>query len=115
MTAYNIVRFRVRAGCEQQFIDAHKRANPAFKGFSNALPSSPPACGATWKTLPGNSPDPPGGVPSYMGVLVSSSVANSGSAFSGNIIKIVVVLTQPGFGPSPGSPGIGTVVTTYCP
>jgi hypothetical protein len=33
MTAYNIVRFRVKPGCEQQFIDAHKNANPAFKGF----------------------------------------------------------------------------------
>lgn len=33
MTAYNIVRFRVKPGCEQQFIDLHKSANPAFKGF----------------------------------------------------------------------------------
>lgn len=33
MTAYNIVRFRVKPGCEQRFIDAHKSANPAFKGF----------------------------------------------------------------------------------
>jgi hypothetical protein len=33
MTAYNIVRFRVKPGCEQAFIDAHKNANPAFKGF----------------------------------------------------------------------------------
>ena len=33
MTAYNIVRFRVKPGCEQQFIDAHKNANFAAKGF----------------------------------------------------------------------------------
>ena len=33
MTAYNIVRFRVKPGCEQQFIDAHKNASPPFKGF----------------------------------------------------------------------------------
>lgn len=89
--------------------------NPSFKGFANALESSPPACGAAWKTSPGDSSDPPGSVPSYMGVLVSSSVTMSGSTFSGNIAKIVVVLTQPGYGPNPGSPGTGTVVATYCP
>ena len=33
MTAYNIVRFRVKPGCEQQFIARHKSARPAFKGF----------------------------------------------------------------------------------
>src|SRR5688572_32518809 len=33
MTAYNIVRFRVKPGCEQQFIDTHKAANTSFKGF----------------------------------------------------------------------------------
>src|SRR6185312_15664768 len=34
MTAFNIVRFRVKPGHEQQFIDAHRmRANPGLKGF----------------------------------------------------------------------------------
>jgi len=33
MTAYNIVRFRVKPGHEQEFIDAHKNARPNFKGF----------------------------------------------------------------------------------
>src|SRR5262245_29118209 len=33
MTAYNIVRFRVKPGYEQKFIDAHKTARPNFKGF----------------------------------------------------------------------------------
>jgi hypothetical protein len=33
MTAYNIVRFRVKPGSEQAFIDAHKQAKPAFKGW----------------------------------------------------------------------------------
>ena len=33
MTAYNVVRFRVKPGCEQAFIDAHKQAKPAFKGW----------------------------------------------------------------------------------
>ena len=33
MTAFNVVRFKVKPGCEQQFIDAHRKARPAFKGF----------------------------------------------------------------------------------
>jgi hypothetical protein len=33
MTAFNIVRFRVKPGREQAFIDAHRRADPNFKGF----------------------------------------------------------------------------------
>lgn len=33
MTAFNVVRFRVKPGREEAFIDAHRRADPAFKGF----------------------------------------------------------------------------------
>jgi hypothetical protein len=33
MTAYNIVRFRVKPGREEAFVEAHRRADPAFKGF----------------------------------------------------------------------------------
>jgi len=33
MTAFNVVRFRVKPGREQAFIDAHKAADPNFKGF----------------------------------------------------------------------------------
>jgi hypothetical protein len=33
MTAFNIVRFRVKPGREQAFIDAHRQADPTFKGF----------------------------------------------------------------------------------
>jgi len=33
MAAFNVVRFRVKPGLEQQFIDAHKAARPKFKGF----------------------------------------------------------------------------------
>ncbi len=32
MRAYNVVRFKVKPGREQEFIDAH-RIDPAFKGF----------------------------------------------------------------------------------
>jgi hypothetical protein len=33
MTAFNIVRFRVKPGREQDFVEAHRRADSAFKGF----------------------------------------------------------------------------------
>src|SRR5258705_3567790 len=33
MTAFNVVRFKVKPGNEHQFIDAHRTARPAFKGF----------------------------------------------------------------------------------
>ena len=33
MTAFNIVRFRVKPGREDAFIEAHRRADPTFKGF----------------------------------------------------------------------------------
>jgi hypothetical protein len=33
MTAYNVVRFRVKPGREQDFIDAHRSANPSMPGF----------------------------------------------------------------------------------
>ena len=33
MTAFNIVRFRVKPGHEQHFIAAHRSARPGFKGF----------------------------------------------------------------------------------
>jgi hypothetical protein len=34
MTAFNVVRFRVKPGREQAFIEAHRRADPHFKGFA---------------------------------------------------------------------------------
>ncbi len=33
MTAFNVVRFRVKAGQEQQFLDAHRSMHPEFAGF----------------------------------------------------------------------------------
>jgi antibiotic biosynthesis monooxygenase (ABM) superfamily enzyme len=33
MTAFNVVRFRVKPGREEAFLDAHRRANAGFKGF----------------------------------------------------------------------------------
>jgi quinol monooxygenase YgiN len=33
MSAFNIVRFRVKPGHQQRFIDAHRAMRPKFKGF----------------------------------------------------------------------------------
>lgn len=33
MAAFNIVRFKVKPGFEQQFIDKHRAVRPEFKGF----------------------------------------------------------------------------------
>jgi Pro-kumamolisin, activation domain len=94
-------------------------APPSFKGFAAtvALPTStPPApCAGPWTSRPGNSSSPPASVPSYMGVLVSSSLTQSGSTISGDTTKIVVVKTEPGYAPDPGHHGTGTIVATYCP
>jgi hypothetical protein len=92
---------------------------PSFKGFASpvtSLPTQSPAnvCGTTFKTTPGNSPPPTASVPSYMGVLVASSVSKSGSTISGSWNKIVVVRTDTGYAPSPGHPGTGTIVATFC-
>ncbi len=33
MTAFNVVRFRVRPGMEEQFLDFHRKLRPKLKGF----------------------------------------------------------------------------------
>ena len=90
----------------------------SFKGFASdvALPQMSPAelCGTTFAARPGNSGSPPDSVPEYMGVLVTSSVTQSGSTLNGTWAHIVVVHTDPGYGPNPGHPGTGTVVATFC-
>lgn len=83
-----------------------------FKGFASTAPQT---CGGGWASTPGNSSAPPlGPLPSYMGVIVSSTVAQSGNMISGDVPKIVVVVTNPGYAPNVGHPGTGTVVATYC-
>ena len=91
-------------------------AAPAqFKGFAEVLSSTPPTCGGTWTASAGNSVTPVSApLPSYMGVLVSSSVSKSGNTISGNVTKIVVVTTNPGYDAEPGHPGTGAIVATYC-
>ena len=88
--------------------------DPSFKGFAGTLTPTPPTCGGSWKTLPGNSPPPVSGIPAYMGTLVASTITKSGNTISGDITKIVVVKTDPGYATSPGHDGTGKIVATYC-
>ena len=53
-------------------------------------------------------------VPSYMGVVVTSSVSSSGSQLAGTVSRNVVVRTDAGNAPNLGHRGTGTVVATYC-
>ncbi len=88
-------------------------APAAFKGFEDTPPTA--ACGTTWSTDPGNSTPPPAGpLPTFMAVIVSSSISKSGSTISGNTVHIVVVRTNSGYQPNPGHAGTGTVVAQVC-
>lgn len=85
----------------------------SFKGFATS--PAVPACGAGWSSGPGNSVGPPSGpLPSYMGVIVTSSMSKSGSSLSGNTVRIVVVKPDPGYSSNPGHSGTGTVVAVVC-
>jgi hypothetical protein len=88
----------------------------SFKGFANTTSSTPPVCGGTWTSDPGNSSGPPPSpLPGYMAVVVSSSVTKSSSAESGNVTQIVIVKTDAGYAPDPQFHGTGTIVAVLCP
>ena len=88
-------------------------APASFKGF--ALDPATPMCGVDWTTAPGNSPPPPvGPLPSFIGIIVTSSVSKSGPVISGNTVEVVVVQTNPGYKNDPGHAGTGKVVAVVC-
>ena len=85
----------------------------AFKGF--AVDPETPSCGDAWSTDPGNSTPPPHGpLPTYMGVIVTSTYAKSGSGIGGDVLHITVVKTDPGYAPNPGHAGTGKVIAQVC-
>ena len=87
-------------------------APSAFKGFEDG--PAQPTCGGSWTTSSGNSTNPPSSLPQYMAVIVSSSINKNGTVTSGDIKRIIVVRTNPGYGPSPGHPGTGQVIAILC-
>jgi hypothetical protein len=90
-------------------------APDSFKGFADSLSSTPPACGGSWTSDPGNSGRPPATVPSYMAVISAGSIRKSGSTISGNVMHIVIVKTDVGYADDPGHAGTGTVIAQLCP
>lgn len=84
----------------------------AFKGFEDG--NDLPDCGSTWTSRPGNSSNPPATIPQFMPVIVSSSVQKNGSVITGNVKRIVIVETNPGYASNPGHWGTGKVVSVLC-
>ena len=90
------------------------RAPDAFKGFANHT-AEPPACSGGWTSSNGgNSTSAPATVPSFMGVIVPSTATKTGPTTSGDIVKIVVVQTNPEYGRIPATRAPRTIVGTYC-
>jgi hypothetical protein len=88
-------------------------APPSFKGFAVTVNPDGP-CSGTFTTRPGDSSDPPPTIASEIPVLVTDDVTKSGAVISGHYSDIVMVSTDPGYGPDPGHPGTGTVLGSIC-
>jgi protocatechuate 3,4-dioxygenase beta subunit len=87
----------------------------SFEGFASRTGTNPARCSASWSTRSGDSASPPTGpLPAYMPVIVSSSITRSGATISGNIWKVVVIKTDPGYAADPGHTGTGRVVAQIC-
>jgi hypothetical protein len=79
------------------------------------LNRTPPSCGGTWQSDLGNSCNPPDSVPPYINVIAASPITKSGPVINANSVKMVVLKTDPGYGPAPGHTGTGTVTAVICP
>ena len=86
-------------------------APASFKGYAD---SANTACGGTWTATPGASTKPPATLPQEIIVLAASNAGKSGSHIGGNIVRMVVVRVDPGYGIGPGKEGTGTVVSVVC-
>jgi RHS repeat-associated protein len=99
------------------------QGNPSFKGYAQSVVTPLAVCEPTartsgspqldsscWTSKPGNS-KPPATLSSYIGVIVSTSIAKQGSSIYGNIAALVVVQVDPSspYDSDPGHPGFGTV------
>ena len=88
---------------------------PAPNGMKGYADDAAQSCGGNWTGDPGTSGNPPPAVPSYMGVVVSSTITMQNSTLLvGDAPMIVVVRTNSGYGPAAGQAGTGTVVAVFC-
>jgi len=83
-----------------------------FLGFENS--NALPVCGVDWTGDPGNSGSPPPTLPTYMAVIVSSNVSQSGATLTGDTLHVVIVHVAPGYANDPSNPGTGTIVAVLC-
>jgi hypothetical protein len=83
----------------------------SFKGYAV---TSTNGCPGTWTSLPGNSSNPPDVIPTDIALIVTSKVLKSGNDISGDIVQIVIVHQDGGYGPNPGHDGNGTVTSIVC-
>jgi hypothetical protein len=90
-------------------------APAGFKGFASSTSPNPAMCSGAWTSHPGNSSGPPSSVPAFISVIVSSLITKSGATISGNVVRMAIVSTDPGYSPNPGHAGTGTVVAVFCP
>ncbi|HEX2723845.1 MAG TPA: hypothetical protein VHM24_13095 [Gemmatimonadaceae bacterium] len=84
----------------------------SFKGFAT---TDNLTCGGTWISRVGNSPPPPATLPTNVTIIVTSTVGKSGPDITGNIVQIVNVTQDGGYGPAPGKTGNGVVTSVVCP
>jgi hypothetical protein len=90
-------------------------APDSFKGYADTVvQAGDGSCAGSWTSAPGNSSAPPASIPAEIVVVVSSSVQQSGSAESGNVVDVVLVQTNSGYAGDPGHAGTGTVVQDLC-
>ena len=85
-----------------------------FKGYAITFSGGTPTCGGTWTTGPGNSPHPPDSVAGTIQVIIAKSVTATNDTITGDIVGFGTVATDPGYGPSPGRRGTGTIVANFC-
>ena len=83
----------------------------SFKGYADSADNF---CGGTWISRPGNSPKPPKTIGSSIAIIVTSTVMKSGPNLSGNIVQIIRVDQDGGYGPNPGHRGNGPVTSVVC-
>ena len=87
-------------------------APASFKGFANEVEGG---CGGTWTTDPGNKSEPPEGpLPPVIEAISAHSVTKKGKVISGDIVSVVLIATEEGYGPNPGHAGTGTVIKVLC-
>jgi len=84
----------------------------SFQGLASHASSSLVfgQCGGSWTANAGGSVLPPATLPPYIAVIVSSSITKSGAQISGNMPRVAIVRTDPGYSPDPSTPGTGTVI-----